>query len=103
MLATLLASELTPTYLFYRIDINPIVPVVDEKTWNLTLKGLVGNPLTVTYGEIKSMPFVEQYATLECVSNKIGGDLIGTALWRGIRLKDLLDRAKVMPGAKYIV
>ena len=103
MLATLLASELTPTYLFYRIDINPIVPVVDEKNWNLTVKGLVGNPVTVTYGEIKSMPFVEQYATLECVSNKIGGDLIGTALWRGIRLKDLLDRAKVMPGAKYIV
>ena len=103
MLATLLASELTPTYLFYRIDINPIVPVVDEKNWNLMVKGLVGNPVTVTYGEIKSMPFVEQYATLECVSNKIGGDLIGTALWRGIRLKDLLDRAKVMPGAKYIV
>ena len=103
MLATLLASELTPTYLFYRIDINPIVPVVDEKTWNLTVKGLVANPVTVTYDEIKSMPFVDQYATLECVSNKIGGDLIGTALWRGIRLKDLLDRAKVMPGAKYIV
>src|SRR4029078_304777 len=103
MLATLLASELTPTYLFYRIDINPIVPVVDEKTWNLTVKGLVGNPVTVTYGEIKSMPFVEQYATLECVSNKIGGDLIGTALWRGIRIKDLLDKAKVVPGAKYIV
>jgi DMSO/TMAO reductase YedYZ molybdopterin-dependent catalytic subunit len=103
MLATLLTSELTPTYLFYRIDINPIVPVVDEKTWNLTVKGLVSNPVTVTYDEIKSMPFVEQYATLECVSNKIGGDLIGTALWRGIRLKDLLDSAKVMPGAKYIV
>jgi DMSO/TMAO reductase YedYZ molybdopterin-dependent catalytic subunit len=103
MLATLLASELTPTYLFYRIDINPIVPVVDEKTWNLTVKGLVGNPITVTYEEMKSMPFVEQYATLECVSNKIGGDLIGTALWRGIRLKDLLDKARVMPGAKYIV
>jgi DMSO/TMAO reductase YedYZ molybdopterin-dependent catalytic subunit len=103
MLATLLASELTPTYLFYRIDINPIVPVVDEKTWNLTVKGLVANPVTVTYDEIKLMPFVDQYATLECVSNKIGGDLIGTALWRGIRLKDLLDNAKVMPGAKYIV
>ena len=103
MLATLLASELTPTYLFYRIDINPIVPVVDEKTWKLTVKGLVSNPLTLTYNEIRTMPFVEQYATLECVSNKIGGDLIGTALWKGIQLKDLLDRAKVMPGAKYIV
>jgi DMSO/TMAO reductase YedYZ molybdopterin-dependent catalytic subunit len=103
MLAILLASELTPTYLFYRIDINPIVPVVDGKTWILTVKGQVNNSVTVTYDEIKAMPFVEQYATLECVSNKIGGDLIGTALWRGIRLKDLLDRAKVLPGAKYIV
>lgn len=102
MLGPLLTSELTPTYLFYRIDINPIVPVVDEKTWNLTVKGLVNNPLTVTYDEIKTMPSVEQYATLVCVSNKIGGDLISTALWKGIKLKDLLDRAKVKSGAKYI-
>jgi DMSO/TMAO reductase YedYZ molybdopterin-dependent catalytic subunit len=102
MLGPLLASELTPTYLFYRIDINPIVPVVDEKTWNLTVKGLVDNPLTITYEEIRKMPSVEQYATLECVSNKIGGDLISTALWKGIKLRDLLARAKVKPGAKYI-
>jgi DMSO/TMAO reductase YedYZ molybdopterin-dependent catalytic subunit len=102
MLGPLLASELTPTFLFYRIDINPIVPVVDGKTWNLTVKGLVNNPLTVTYDEIKTMPSVEQYATLVCVSNKIGGDLISTALWKGIKLKDLLDRAEVKSGAKYI-
>ena len=102
MLRPLLASELTPTYLFYRIDINPIIPVVDEKTWNLNVKGLVDKPLTVTYDEIRRMPSVEEYATLECVSNKIGGDLISTALWKGIKLKDLLARAKVKPGAKYI-
>jgi DMSO/TMAO reductase YedYZ molybdopterin-dependent catalytic subunit len=102
MLRPLLASELTPTYLFYRIDINPIVPVVDEKTWNLTVKGLVDNPLTVTYDEIKKFPSVEQYATLECVSNKVGGDLISTALWKGVKLKDLLARARVKQGAKYI-
>jgi len=102
MLAPLLASELTPTYLFYRIDINPVVPAVDSKTWNLNVKGLVNNPLTITYDEIRAMPPVEQYATLTCVSNKIGGDLISTALWRGIRLGDLLDKAKVKPEAKYI-
>ncbi|MGI0023075.1 MAG: molybdopterin-dependent oxidoreductase [Nitrososphaeraceae archaeon] len=102
MLGPLLASEVTPTYLFYRIDINPIVPVVEEKTWNLTVKGLVDNPLTITYDEIKAMSSVKQYSTLECVSNKIGGDLISTALWKGIKIKDLLDRAKVKPGAKYI-
>ena len=102
MLRPLLASEITPTYLFYRIDINPIVPVVDEKTWNLAVKGLVDNQLTLTYDEIRRMPSVEEYATLECVSNKIGGDLISTAIWKGIKLKDLLAKAKVKSGAKYI-
>ncbi len=102
MLTTLLNSELTPTYIFYRIDINPIVPIVDEKTWSLSVKGLVDNPLTISYEELKKMPSVEQYATLECVSNKIGGDLISTALWKGVRLKEILDRAIVKEGAKYI-
>jgi DMSO/TMAO reductase YedYZ molybdopterin-dependent catalytic subunit len=101
-LAPLLESEVTPTYLFYRIDINPIVPEVDATSWTLTVKGLVNNPLTITYGEIKAMPSVEEYATLQCVSNKIGGDLISTALWKGVRLRDLLARAQLRPGAKYI-
>jgi DMSO/TMAO reductase YedYZ molybdopterin-dependent catalytic subunit len=102
MLEPLLASEVTPTYLFYRIDIDPVVPVVDSKTWNLNVKGLVDNPLTITYDEIREMPSINEYATLSCVSNKIGGDLISTALWKGVRLRDLLGRAKVKPGAKYI-
>ena len=101
-LAPLLGSEITPTYLFYRIDINPIVPVVDAISWTLTVKGLVNNPLTITYEEIKSMPSVKEYATLQCVSNKIGGDLTSTALWKGVRLKDVLQKAQVKPGAKYI-
>ncbi|MGA8842181.1 MAG: molybdopterin-dependent oxidoreductase [Nitrososphaeraceae archaeon] len=102
MLSPLLGSELTPTYLFYRIDINPVVPVVDEKTWSLTVKGLVSNPIKITYDEIKAMPPVEQFATLECVSNKIGGNLISTAFWKGVKLKDILDKAKIKPEAKYI-
>ena len=102
MLSPLLGSELTPTYLFYRIDINPVVPVVDEKTWSLTVKGLVSNPIKITYDEIKAMPPVEQFATLECVSNKIGGNLISTAFWKGVKLKDILDKAKLKPEAKYI-
>ncbi len=101
-LAPLLDSEVTPTYLFYRIDINPIVPVVDATSWTLTVKGLVNNPLTITYEEIKAMPSVKEYATLQCVSNKIGGDLTSTALWKGVRLKEVLQKAQVKPGAKYI-
>lgn len=102
-LAPLLASEVTPTYLFYRIDINPIVPQVDSKSWNLTIKGLVEKPLTINYDQIKSMPSVEEYVTLECISNKIGGDLISTALWKGVRLSYLLDKAAIKSNVKYVV
>jgi DMSO/TMAO reductase YedYZ molybdopterin-dependent catalytic subunit len=102
-LAPLLASEVTPTYLFYRIDINPIVPQVDSKSWNLTIKGLVEKPLTINYDQIKSMPSVEEYVTLECISNKIGGDLISTALWKGVRLSQLLEKAAIKPNVKYVV
>jgi DMSO/TMAO reductase YedYZ molybdopterin-dependent catalytic subunit len=101
-LAPLLDSEVTPTYLFYRIDINPVVPVVDSTSWSLNVKGLVKKPLAITYEEIKAMPSVEEYATLQCVSNKIGGDLTSTALWKGVRLKDVLHKAQLEPDAKYI-
>ena len=102
-LTPLLASEVTPTYLFYRIDINPIVPQVDSNSWNLAIKGLVEKPLTINYDQIKSMPSVEEYVTLECISNKIGGDLISTALWKGVRLSLLLEKAGIKPDVKYVV
>ena len=102
-LAPLLASEVTPTYLFYRIDINPIVPQVDSESWSLTIKGLVEKPLIINYDQIKSMPSVEEYVTLECISNKIGGDLISTALWKGVSLSYLLDKATIKPNVKYVV
>jgi DMSO/TMAO reductase YedYZ molybdopterin-dependent catalytic subunit len=102
-LTPLLDAEITPTYLFYRIDINAIVPVVNAQDWNLSIKGLVDNPLVINYEEIKSMDPVEQFSTLVCVSNKIGGNLTSTALWKGIRLRDLISKAGVKPNVKYIV
>ena len=102
-LAPLLASEITPTYLFYRIDINPIIPQVDSKTWNLSIKGLVEKPITINYDQIRSMPSVQEYVTLECISNKIGGDLISTALWKGVRLSQMLEKAVIKPNVKYVV
>ena len=102
-LAPLLASEVTPTYLFYRIDINPIVPQVDSQSWNLTIKGLVEKPFTINYEQIKAMPSVDEYVTLECISNKVGGELISTALWKGVRLSYLLNEAAIKPNVKYVV
>lgn len=102
-LTALLASEITSTDLFYRVDINPIPPTVDVNSWRLEIKGLVSQTLTINYEELRAMPSVQQIATLECISNKIGNDLIGTAIWNGIRLKDLLEKSEVKPDARYIV
>jgi DMSO/TMAO reductase YedYZ molybdopterin-dependent catalytic subunit len=102
-LTSLLTSEITATDLFYRVDINPVPPTVDANSWRLVINGLVSRPLTITYEQLKAMPSVPQIATLECISNKIANDFIGTAIWNGIKLKDLLEKSGVKPNAKYIV
>lgn len=96
-------SEVTPNYKFYRVDVNIETPEVDVGRWNLAVSGLVSNPLTLSYQDLKSLPAVEQYNTLECVSNKVGGDLMSTAKWKGVRLRDVLRRAQVRPEAVYLV
>jgi DMSO/TMAO reductase YedYZ molybdopterin-dependent catalytic subunit len=103
VLSPLLQYEVTPTELFYRIDISPIVPTINAQTWRLRVKGLVDNPIELTYEGLKAMPSVEQFSTLSCVSNKVGGDLISNAIWKGIPLKNLLSQAQIRQGAKYIV
>ena len=77
-LAPLLESEITSTEQFYRIDKNALVPQLNAQGWSLNVKGRVDKPLEINYQQLESMPSVEQFATLECVSNKIGGDLIST-------------------------
>jgi DMSO/TMAO reductase YedYZ molybdopterin-dependent catalytic subunit len=93
----------TPNSTFYRIDTALLVPRLDATTWSLSITGMVDDPYTLTYEELLAMPLVEQYVTIACVSNEIGGDLVGNALWRGARLRDVLDRAGVQAGATQIV
>ncbi len=103
-LAPFVASEVTPNEKFYRIDTNIIVPSVDANSWRLNIRGLIKNgPLQFTYDELKAMPSTSEFATLECISDKIDGDLISTAYWKGVSLKSILDKAQVLPEAIYIV
>jgi hypothetical protein len=112
--------EITPMEDFYRVDIN-LLPPGDEEfldssdplvqrllqqggetdlpsdSYILAVDGLVNNPLTLSLEDIKSFPMVEQYATLTCISNPIGGDLIGTTLFQGARLIDILEKAELSP------
>src|SRR5262249_10911384 len=92
-----------PTRDFYEVSKNPFDPEVNASKWQLLVGGLVEKPYSLTYAEFASLPAVEQYATLECIDNQVGGNLIGNALWRGVRLRDLLERAALRQGVVDIV
>jgi DMSO/TMAO reductase YedYZ molybdopterin-dependent catalytic subunit len=89
---------------FYRIDTAPIsVPQVDLAGWSLALRGMVGREVTLTYADILDMPMVERYITISCVSNEVGGGLVGNAKWLGVPLRDIVDLAGVGEGAEQLV
>jgi DMSO/TMAO reductase YedYZ molybdopterin-dependent catalytic subunit len=92
-----------PNERFYRIDTALIVPRPNLDTWRLRVDGMVGNEIELTYDELVAMPLFEQYVTIACVSNEVGGNLVGNALWRGVRLKELLQQASISPEATQIV
>ncbi len=100
-------DELTPIVVpnadFYRIDTALLVPNVDRDTWRLRIHGMVDKEVALSYADLQELPAIEQYVTIACVSNRVGGDLIGNALWTGVRLRDVLDLAGVQPGATQLV
>jgi DMSO/TMAO reductase YedYZ molybdopterin-dependent catalytic subunit len=98
-----LSPLFTPTDGFFRIDTALRVPQVDPDTWELRIHGLVDREIVITYAELLAMPLEEVDITLLCVSNEVGGDLVGNARWTGIRLADLLERAGVAGGAGQVV
>ncbi|HEX5506725.1 MAG TPA: molybdopterin-dependent oxidoreductase, partial [Thermomicrobiales bacterium] len=94
-----LPPEVTPTPSFYEVSKNFVDPHVDAGAWQLAIGGMVERPYTLNLAAIQAMPPVTDYRTLCCISNEVGGDLISNAGWKGVRLKDLLDKAGVKPGA----
>ncbi len=93
----------TPNADFYRIDTALVVPQVSKDSWRLRIGGMVDNPMELTFDDLLARPQVERYVTLSCVSNPVGGDLIGNALWQGVLLRDVLEEAGVQPDATQIV
>jgi DMSO/TMAO reductase YedYZ molybdopterin-dependent catalytic subunit len=99
-----LTPEVTPNRVHYVVDTSIIDPDVDARSWRLRVDGLVGQPVSLTYDELLAMQGVEQYVTLQCISNVVGGDLVGTAKWTGVPLAEVLDRAGgVAPRAVRVV
>ncbi len=93
----------TPNADFYRIDTALTVPQVDVETWRLRIDGMVGRPLELTFDELLEREVVEADITMTCVSNEVGGGLVGNARWLGVRLDALLDEAGIDPDADQVV
>lgn len=93
----------TPTGDFYRIHTAIVVPAIEPTNWRLRIHGMVDREVVVTYEELLAMAFSEQWVTINCVSNPVGGPLIGNAWWSGVRLGDLLARAGVHPDADAVL
>lgn len=93
----------TPNEDFYRIDINLSVPQIDHERWSLRVWGLVERELVLSYDDLLQRDLVEADITLTCVSNEVGGNLLGTARWLGLPLATLLDEAGVSPTADQVI
>ncbi|WP_114853865.1 molybdopterin-dependent oxidoreductase [Brachybacterium sp. YJGR34] len=94
---------LTPNEDFYRIDTALAVPRVDPSTWEVRIHGLVERELTLSLEELLAEPMTEAHVTLACVSNAVGGSLVGNATWMGVPVRSLLERAGVQEGADMVL
>ncbi|MEO8285814.1 MAG: molybdopterin-dependent oxidoreductase [Chloroflexota bacterium] len=99
----LLVPAITPTDSFYITTKNFVDPTVDGNAWNLSFKGMVDNPYTITLKDVMAMPVINKTHTLACISNPVGGSLIGNANWKGVDFGELLRRAKPQSGASEII
>ena len=98
-----LTPIVVPNERFYRIDTALLVPSVDVATWTLRVHGLVERETTLSWDELLALPMFEQFVTIACVSNEVGGGLVGNAKWTGVRLRDVLDIAGVSSAATQLV
>jgi DMSO/TMAO reductase YedYZ molybdopterin-dependent catalytic subunit len=95
-------AELTSVRDHYRIDINAAPPVVNEASWRLKVGGLVQQQLAIPLDQLRGYEPSHQFITLSCISNLVGGDLIGTTRWTGVSLQRLLPEWKLLPKATHL-
>ena len=94
---------ITPNADFYRIDTALSVPRIDPTSWRLKITGMVETEVEIDFAELLALPLEESTTTLACVSNYVGGDLIGNATWLGYPIRELLARAKPTDGADMVL
>jgi DMSO/TMAO reductase YedYZ molybdopterin-dependent catalytic subunit len=98
-----LSPLVTPTRDFFRIDTAFVPPRVDASTWSMRITGMVDREVEINYEDLLDLDMVERYITISCVSNEVGGGLVGNAKWLGVPLSDVLNLAGVQAGAEQLV
>lgn len=98
-----IAPLITPNEDFYLIDTALSYPQVDPADWSLQIHGMVDREVEISFDELLDLGLVREQVTLSCVSNSVGGRLVGNAEWVGVPLARVLDEAGVQPGATQIV
>jgi DMSO/TMAO reductase YedYZ molybdopterin-dependent catalytic subunit len=96
--------EVTSPQDFYYVSKNLAGdPTIDAGSWSLQINGLVDTPYSLTYDQLRGLPQVQQYHTLECISNEVGGNLMSNALFIGTSLADVIQRAGIKTGASDLI
>jgi DMSO/TMAO reductase YedYZ molybdopterin-dependent catalytic subunit len=98
-----LSPLVTPNRQFYRIDTALRVPLVDPAQWTLKVTGLVEREIELDFATLLAKPLTERHVTIACVSNEVGGDLIGNARWLGWPVRELLAMAGPKAGADMVL
>ena len=94
-----ISSIITPNDDFYLIDTALRKPQIDPASWRMRITGMVDNEIELSFDDLLAMDQIEETITLSCVSNQVGGNLVGNAVWTGVPLATLLDMAGIQEGA----
>ncbi|MFJ4223828.1 molybdopterin-dependent oxidoreductase [Microbacterium sp. NPDC089695] len=98
-----LSPLFTPNKDFYRVDTALTVPTVDPSTWRLVIDGMVDERVEMSFQDLLDMGLDEYVITLTCVSNEVGGELVGNAKWLGVPVRDVLKKAGVKGDADMVL
>ncbi len=98
-----IATWRTPNSQFYRIDTEFTPPALAPADWSLRIHGMVDKEIRLSYDELVSRTFTEDWVTLCCVSNEVGGNLISNAWWSGVLIRDVLAEAGIQAGADAVL
>ncbi|MFC7925980.1 molybdopterin-dependent oxidoreductase [Microbacterium laevaniformans] len=98
-----LSPLFTPNADFYRVDTTLTVPTIDPTTWRLVVDGMVDRRIELSFDDLVGMGLDEYGITLTCVSNEVGGGLVGNARWLGVPVRDILRMAGPQGGADMVL